>query len=322
MTSETFHSAVKGVFSSAFRYLPLSIRRDLLRRAALAPPTFKTRKFEHLFARISETGVNREQLIETNFGLAPHVRCRVPIHKAQYAFGRPQNSASERATIALVNELSKDCLHFLDVGAHEGIFTFSVFGVRGKAIILHWFEPDDVLTSRLRENLQRNSIQAHGNRVAAADHKGYATFFRNLTDDSSGSLGTHFQKRHSTQPETVETVRLSDYFVGKRISKAMVKVDVEGTGAHVWAGLAQCFHEISYIVIEMLAPEIEDKLPARIIRQTGWHAYYIRDFELVESRNGEFAYVEPFWNWLFCGFDPSALTHRLSRTEFRITSKT
>jgi hypothetical protein len=72
----------------------------------------------------------------------------------------------------------------------------------------------------------------------------------------------------------------------------------------------------------MLAPEIEDQLPARIIRQTGWHAYYIRDFELIVSTDGEFAYVWPFWNWLFCDLDPSALRHRLSGTGFRVISKT
>jgi FkbM family methyltransferase len=300
--------------------MPLAIRRDLLRRAALAPPVFKTRYFERLFARITDNTMDGEQLIVTNFGLASDIRCRVPLRKAQYAFGRPQNSAMERGTIALANELSKDCLHFLDVGAHEGIFTLSVFYATRRDIILHWFEPDSVLFSRLCENLQRNAIGAHANRVAAADHDGCSTFFRNLTDDSSGSLGMHFRERHLTQPETVETVCLSDYIARNRICRAMVKVDVEGTGVQVWSGLAEGCREISYLVIEMLAPEIEDRLPARIIRQTGWHAYYVRDFELIESRNGEFAYVEPFWNWLFCGLDPSALKHRLSGTGFRVIS--
>jgi FkbM family methyltransferase len=269
---------------------------------------------------MSDNDMDGKQLVETNFGLAPHIRCRVPVHKVQYAFGRPENSVFERGTIALVNELSRDCLHFLDVGAHEGIFTFSVFYYIGKDIILHWFEPDGVLSSRLQENLRRNSVEAHANRAAAADHNGCSTFFRNLTDDSSGSLGTYFRNKHSTRPETIASIRLSDYIAAKRVSQAMVKVDVEGTGAQVWSGLAGSFREISYLVIEMLPPEIEDQLPTRIIRQTGWHAYYIRDFELKESKNGEFAYVEPFWNWLFCKLDPSALRHRLSGTGFRIVS--
>jgi hypothetical protein len=128
-----------------------------------------------------------------------------------------------------------------------------------------------------------------------------------------GSLGSHFQEEHSTQAETVETIRLADYIAVEEISRALVKVDVEGTGAQAWSGLADRFHSVSYLVIEMLAPEIEDQLPARILRQTEWHAYYIRDFELVESRNGKYAYVEPFWNWLFCGLGSSALRHRLFR---------
>jgi FkbM family methyltransferase len=261
-----------------------------------------------------------EKHIETNFGLAPQIRCRVPLNKAQYAFGRPQNSVYERGTIALVNELSKDCLHFLDVGAHEGIYTFSVFHAIGKEITLHWFEPDSILSSRLCENLKRNSIEAHGNRIAAADDNGCSTFFRNLTDDLSGSLSTLFRQWHSTKTETVKTVRLSDYFLEKGVSRAMLKVDVEGTGAQVWSGLAGCFREVSYLVIEMLTPEIEDELPSRIIRQTGWHAYHIRDFDLIESSDGKFVYVEPFWNWLFCGLDPSALRHRLSGTGLRVIS--
>jgi hypothetical protein len=77
--------AVKRLIAPALSCMPLGIRRDLLRRAALAPPFFKTRNFERLFARISDNGMDREQLIETNFGLAPHIRCRVPLHKAQYA---------------------------------------------------------------------------------------------------------------------------------------------------------------------------------------------------------------------------------------------
>jgi FkbM family methyltransferase len=316
MASPILRPPAKRVFASALSRLPLAIRRHLLRRAAVAPPLLKTRSFERLCAQLADGGMHRQELIETNLGLARHLRCRVPLHKAHYVFG----TAFERSTIALVSELSKDCGHFLDVGAHEGIFTFSVFCARGKNIILHWFEPDRVLSSRLCQNLQRNSIEAHANRTAAADDKGCSTFFRNLTDDSSGSLGALFQSKHSTQRETVQTIRLSDYIAANGVSRAIVKVDVEGTGAQLWSGLAERYREINYLVIEMLAPEIEDRLPARIIRQTGWHAYYIQDFELIESRKGDFVCVEPFWNWLFCSLDPRALEQRLGDTRFQVIS--
>jgi hypothetical protein len=70
--------------------------------------------------------------------------------------------------------------------------------------------------------------------------------------------------------------------------------------------------------MEMLAPEIEAGLPARIIREGGLKAYYIRDFELIPSVDGEFEYVAPFWNWLFCRMSPSELVARLSATGFRV----
>jgi hypothetical protein len=118
----------------------------------------------------------------------------------------------------------------------------------------------------------------------------------------------------------VDVISLADYFSTERISRALVKIDVEGAGARAWSGLEARFADVSYLVIEMLAPEIKTVLPLRIMRRTGWHGYYIRDFDLVESANGEFEYAEPFWNWLFCGLDRSALARRLSGTKFRVTA--
>jgi FkbM family methyltransferase len=165
---------------------------------------------------------------------------------------------------------------------------------------------------------QLHQVRAFGNPVAASDENGQTTFFQNLTDDASGSVFTYFANRHSLRPVMVETVRLSDYFVKEGISEAIVKIDVEGAGLQVWSGLEQCCGDIKYLVMEILYAEILSQLPSRIINHTGWHGYYIRDFELVESRNGEFEYVEPFYNWLFCNLDPLALGKRLSGTKFRI----
>jgi hypothetical protein len=119
---------------------------------------------------------------------------------------------------------------------------------------------------------------------------------------------------------SVETVCLSDYFISKGIAEAIAKVDVEGAGLQIWSGLEPCCGDLKHLVMEMLAPEIEKQLPSRIINHTGWHSYHIRDFELVESRNGEFEYIEPFWNWLFCDLAPLALRERLSGTKFFIVA--
>jgi len=267
---------------------------------------------------MSRDYIDPERLMNTNLGVSRAIRCCIPLRKSQYVFGKPSNNVSERATLALVKELSKDCRHFLDVGAHEGIYTFSVFATRGTDIVLHWFEPDKILADRFSHNLEQNKIIAWGNRVAVAHRSGSTTFFRNLSDDLSGSISPYFKSKHTTQPEMVNTLNLSDYFRERQISRALVKVDVEGAGSEVWLGLENTFKTLTYLIIEMLEPEITTSLPSKIIDQTGWYAYYIRDIELVEATNGEFEYVEPFWNWLFCELNPGSLARRLRGSPFRV----
>jgi FkbM family methyltransferase len=314
------YPAAKHMIGTVVASLPQSIAEPFLKIAALAPPVLKTQSFARLCARVSQAPIYHDCLIETNFGIVPRFRCRIPVQKSQYAFGRPANHLAERGTLCLVRELAKDCQHFLDVGAHEGIYTFVVAAERRENIDLHWFEPEPTLSVRLSGNLERNRIRSYGNSVAASDKIGQTTFYQNLTDDASGSLVTYFGDRHALRPITVEAVRLSDYFVSKGITGAIVKVDVEGAGLQIWSGLEQCCRDMKYLVMEMLASEMQNQLPSRIIEHTGWHGYYLRDFELIESKNGEFEYIEPFWNWLFCDLDPIVLRERLLGTKFRITA--
>jgi FkbM family methyltransferase len=309
---------MKRTIAMVLDAIPDFLRNLLIRRAAVLPPLLKSSVVERACARMSRVDSDEERLIDTNFGIQRNLRCLIPICKTSYAFGRPSNNVIDRSTLALVVELAKDCPHFLDVGANDGIYTLSVSAARQSRTLVHWFEPDKTLSERLAKNLERNSIPAYGSAVAAADRTGRATFFRNLTDDSSGSLTTHFANKHLIQPEAVETIRLVDYMSERGLSRVLVKVDVEGAGSQVWAGLREYFRNISYLVMEMIAPEISDELPRQIIEETSWHAYYIRDFDLVESNQGKFEYVEPFWNWLFCELAPGELARRLAATRFRV----
>jgi hypothetical protein len=139
-----------------------------------------------------------------------------------------------------------------------------------------------------------------------------------LTDDASGSLEPSFATRHSTTEDSVDITTLNAYFDRERITQAIVKIDVEGAAFRAWQGMDQCIEAIAYLIIEMLAPEIRLDLPRRIISETGWHGFYIRDFELIESVEGEFEYREPYWNWLFCRHDAGALAARLATTKFHV----
>jgi FkbM family methyltransferase len=292
--------------------------RWLLARAAIAPPMWKTPLFERVCRQLLRSSLGTpEDVVVTNFGLRADLRCLIALNKTTYVFGKFEQILSERATFALVRELAGDCEEFVDVGANEGAFTFLVHNDHRQAR-LHWFEPDRQLARRLATNLTNNKIVACGNEMAVAERRGTAPFFKNLSDDLSGSLGSLFTQKHVTRAEAVETISLAEYFRTRGIGNALVKVDVEGVGERVWEGAVETSKGIRYLVMEMLAPEMEAGLPARIIRDTDLKAYYISDYDLVPSDDGTFEYVAPFWNWLFCRLSPSELAARLSATRFRV----
>ena len=147
---------------------------------------------------------------------------------------------------------------------------------------------------------------------------GTAQFFKNLSDDASGSLTEYFADKHEVRGETVPTVALADYFRERGVEDAFLKIDVEGAGFEAWAGAAPAVDKVTHLLAEVLQPEIDKGLPQRLIKDDGMRAYYIRDFELMESVAGEFDYHAPHWNWLFCRLAPDALAQRLSAAGFRV----
>jgi FkbM family methyltransferase len=285
---------VKRVAAQLIACLPVSASRFLVRHAARAHPSFKTTLFERILRKVSEGIIEGTVLVETNMGISSRLRCKLPLAKTHYVFGRPQNNVSERSTCELVRHLSVDCSNFVDIGAHEGLFVFTVCELA-------------------------NNIHAQGNRAAVARQNGSAVFLKNLDDDSSGSLTDCFSKTHQTRPVLVETVSLEDYFSRHQLDRAILKVDAEGAGSDVWDGAgSNAIPKIEYLVIEIIEAEVRSRLPQRIISETGWQAYYIRDYDLVHSVGGEFRYVAPFWNWLFCRLSPAGLAERLSGTKFQV----
>src|SRR5438105_3050807 len=182
--------------------IPMPVARAIIKRAATAPPAAKTWLFERGCSAIARRHfASSGVFLRTNLGISQRLDCKIPIHKPGYLFGRPENNLPERATLALVSALLPDCAHFVDVGANEGIFTF-VAAMRGpRPLALHWFEPDRELHDRAQTNLQRNGIIAHGHRLAASNENRTAVFYRNLTDDSSGSLAGMFAALHDVRQE-------------------------------------------------------------------------------------------------------------------------
>jgi hypothetical protein len=69
--------------------------------------------------------------------------------------------------------------------------------------------------------------------------------------------------------------------------------------------------------MEILGPAIKQGMPLRIIQESGFRAFYIHDYQLEHSNDGNFEYVAPFYNWLFCRETPEELK-RLLQPPFNV----
>lgn len=258
--------------------------------------------------------------LETNLGISNKLRLRIPASKCDLVFGRPEHLTAERATLDLVRILARDADAFLDVGANEGLYTFTV-AATAKGPSIHAFEADVEICARLGANIIRNNISASLHNVAVSDRLGTQTFFRNLTDDSSGSLTDFFRQKHETVAVEVKTTTLTHYLKHQDIRRGCIKVDVEGAGHAVWFGLRDEIDRVGCLVIETIGPESKGGLVAQIISEAGLHAYYIRDYELVHSPTGERDYIAPFLNWLLCRLSPDELKGTLHGSAFSIVRR-
>jgi FkbM family methyltransferase len=281
------------------------------------PVALKSNPASRLMSRIASVRKPATDFVETNLGIARGLRVLVPSGKHQLQFGRPEQDLAERATLELTKILARQARAFIDVGGNEGIFAFSVACDAKRRADVHVFEPDPELFKRLSANVRRNSLDCTVKNIAVGDRVGRQTFHRNLSSDLSGSLTGYFKGVHETAAIEVEVTTLAHYLEANSISDACVKVDVEGAGAAVWTGAKGARDRIAWLVMEIIGPEIEARLPRRIMDDTGWHAYYIRDFQLVPSRDGTFEYRAPFYNWLFCSKGAAEVAHVL-KGRFRV----
>lgn len=63
---------------------------------------------------------------------------------------------------------------------------------------------------------------------------------------------------------------------------------------------------------------IENKYPELMIKEYKFNAFYINNFELIHSKNGEFEYQHPFYNWLFTKDSTEELELKLKNSQFKI----
>ena len=59
--------------------------------------------------------------------------------------------------------------------------------------------------------------------------------------------------------------------------------------------------------MEVLGEAVKNRFVKNMIDKFGFRAYYINDYKLVYSKNGDFVYEAPEYNWLFCYKSPQEM---------------
>jgi FkbM family methyltransferase len=265
------------------------------------------------------TRAGRPVDLDTNLGVDRRLRLRIASSKPSLVFGKPQLFLGERSSLDLALTLVRKSMCFLDVGAHVGLYVFYLRSRDISSRPIYFFEPDPMLFARLQENVARNGFDhVKGFQVAMAENTGKTTFFRNKTDDSSGTLVKQGWSQHVLEPIEVDRISFGDFVTRHGLEHVCAKVDVEGAEELFLEGAKSDLDRLDYLVIEILGPAVGRGLPLRIMQEGNYQAYYINDYDLEHSPAGKYTYAAPFYNWLFCRESPAKLRKLLQRTRFRV----
>ena len=308
---------IKKIYHFIVRIIPF--KQSIIKLAALFPPSFKSSAFFRLLSNIS-TYCNPDTLVKCNLGINSNLSIEVSISHPIAAFGTPKLYTQEYATLYLLKELFKHSDAFIDVGANLGYFCFYIDEYNSSKKPIHFFEPDPKLFEHLQVNQRNNKKDFIAHRKAISNTNIPITFYRNLTDDSSGSIKKTFENTHELEAVTIESISF-DEFANSIIEKnILMKVDVEGAEFEFLEGASNRIQSIDFLIIELLQDAIDNKFPELMIERYNYYAYYINNFNLEFSKAGEYNYVSPYYNWLFTKHAPSDLKNKLVNTPFKIIS--
>ena len=280
----------------------------ILRWAARMPPEWRTALSFRLIAAVARRTTDEAGVLDTNMGIDRRLVCSIPSGHYLALFGLPRFYVGERATLALAARFGEQADAIVDIGAHVGYFTFYLATHQGRRCPVYFVEPDEELFDGIKANVARNRLSdVRGIQAAIARVDGHRRFRRNLDDTTSGSLTDDFARTHETLDVDVEARSFSSLADALGFRQACVKVDVEGAEWEFLEGGAPAFDRISSLLIEILGPAYRAGLVQALAARGGWQAYYINDFSLEHSLDGEFEYREPQYNWLFCRQRPADL---------------
>ncbi len=304
---------LKKIYHFIVKIIPFKL--GIIKLAAQLPPELKSNVIFRVISNIA-TYCDQSIVIKSNLGINTNYKIEVSISHPIAAFGTPKLYTQEYATLYLLKELLKHSDAFIDVGANLGYFCFYIDEYNASKKPIHYFEPDLKLFDQLQKNQHENGKNFIAHKLAISNTNTPITFYRNLTDDSSGSIKNTFESKHKLEAVTIDSISFDEFASSISEKNLLIKVDVEGAEFEFIDGASKRIQSIDFLIIELLQDSIDQKFPEMMIEQHKFHAYYINNFSLEYSKAGEYKYVSPYYNWLFSKYEPAALRKKLINTPF------
>ena len=178
-----------------------------------------------------------------------------------YLTGGKSHESEIRLAKFMIHNLAKgDC--FVDVGTHYGYFSLLASKLVGNMGQVHSFEAASTTFAMLKKNSRSKDNMQYYHK-AVADEKGTITFheFPNLYSEYNSVDVKQFENNDwfsklVPQKIIVETIDLSSFFLEKKLSPKLIKIDVEGAELKVITGVVNYIQQHApLIAMEYLQSE-------------------------------------------------------------------
>lgn len=160
----------------------------------------------------------------------------------------------EKVDLRLALELTPVGGTCIDIGANNGVYALHFARKVGKTGVVHAYEPDPVIYSRLVSNGKLNSFQEvlHCHRFGVSDLCGSRSFYRSDPRHSGWGSLVEFEDI-AVKTEPIETITLDAILENEGLTRVdVLKIDVEAHEPEVLEGARKSLHEhaFRFVLIE------------------------------------------------------------------------
>ena len=255
------NAALKALAGQAISLLPGKLA--IIRSGASLPPSLRNARTVEFLSAVAARCACPPADLDTNLGIHRRLQVSIPLSKPWLLFGAPRLFVGERSSLDLALALFRHSGCFLDIGSNVGLFVFYLRYRDSSSSPIYFFEPNSTLFSQLERNITRNEIHdVKGFQVAIAEKAGRTIFYRNKTDDSSGSLVKEDWSQNLLEAVEIDQTSFGDFASKHNLENTCVKVDVEGAEELFFDGAKSSLSKLTYLIFEDPRPGRQSRVAA------------------------------------------------------------